>query len=380
MVSRRIKFRLLQCITATLMLALIVLCHVCYDRVARSWLRLGRNRNAGWQLNTSARCRPAEHIIFIKVHKAGSSTIFNILMRYASQNLLNVAMPRHAKDFHLGLPGHFTPKVLEKFSAANMTTNLVTMHLRYEHSAFRDLMPEAQQKFITIMRKPADMFASMYHYYQLDKHFNATLEKFVETPTLTEDLRHNRYSALLGFNQIAFDLGLEKFDNSAAVDELIHHVNKTFELVMITERLEESLILLRNKLCLPFTSIIAFRKNALSKRAQLSNATRWGLEKLNHIDMQLYTFFSDKLDREVNKFGRKRMQWYVEHLQNATKYWYSRCVDHDLDVHVIVQVVKPERRDEELCRWLTYDEFKFVREVRDIQARRARMATGLFYS
>ncbi|XP_064485596.1 galactosylceramide sulfotransferase-like [Ornithodoros turicata] len=380
MVSRRIIFRLLQCITGTLALTLILLCHVSYDKVTMSRLRLERIRNASRQLYTSARCRPAEHIIFIKVHKAGSSTVFNILMRYASQNLLNVAMPHQADAFHLGLPWHFTPEVVQKFSAANMTTNLVTMHLRYKHSALRELMPEAQPKFITIMRKPADMFASMYHYYQLDKHFNATLEKFVVTAVLTEELRHNRYSSVLGFNQIAFDLGMENFDNSAAVDELIRHVNKTFHLVMIAERLEESLILLRNKLCLPFTSILAFRKNALSKRAQLSNATRWGLKKLNHIDMQLYTFFSDKLDREVNKFGRKRMEKYVGQLQNATRYWYSRCVNHEADVRVIVQVVKPERRDEELCRWLTYDELKFAREVRDIQARRARMATGRFYS
>ncbi len=46
-------------------------------------------------------------------------------------------------------------------------------------------------------------------------------------------------------------------------------LERDFSLVMITERMEESLVLLAHELCLPLYRVAAFKKNARSKASKV---------------------------------------------------------------------------------------------------------------
>ena len=71
-------------------------------------------------------------------------------------------------------------------------------------------------------------------------------------------------SLLIAGNQMALNLGLssDSFDDEEAVDKLIESIEKDFDLVMITERMDESLILLRHLLCWPMENITSLVSDA----------------------------------------------------------------------------------------------------------------------
>lgn len=52
---------------------------------------------------------PATHIAYIKTHKTGSSTIWSILINYALNHNLTIALPASKQGNKLGWPNSFTP-------------------------------------------------------------------------------------------------------------------------------------------------------------------------------------------------------------------------------------------------------------------------------
>lgn len=57
-------------------------------------------------------CDPARNVVFLKTHKTGGSTVFNLMMRYAVENNLVVALPVSPKHFQIGLPSLFQPNMV----------------------------------------------------------------------------------------------------------------------------------------------------------------------------------------------------------------------------------------------------------------------------
>ena len=70
----------------------------------------------------------------------------------------------------------------------------------------------------------------------------------------------------LGRNQMLWDSGLAAaaMDNRTAVDNKIAEMDDTFGLVMIAERWDESVILLRDLLCWDYSDVINFKLNVMT--------------------------------------------------------------------------------------------------------------------
>lgn len=64
--------------------------------------------------------------------------------------------------------------------------------------------------------------------------------------------------------KMTFDLGYDPdtFYDDAKIDSMIQEVEDVFHLVLVAERMDESLVLLGHALCWPLHSMIALRKNA----------------------------------------------------------------------------------------------------------------------
>lgn len=77
-----------------------------------------------------------------------------------------------------------------------------------------------------------------------------------------------RMGGKIGFNQMLFDLGMDEkhFSNLSAVHDYVHYLDSIFDLVMVREKMEESLILLRDLLCLRTDDVVVFHLNARNKR------------------------------------------------------------------------------------------------------------------
>lgn len=147
---------------------------------------------------------------------------------------------------------------------------------------------------------------------------------------LMQILARNQTRSKLGFNQMSFDLGLDPalFGNASAVRRFVERVDAAFDLVMVAERINESLVLLRHVLCWDVEDVVAFKHNArkISYRRPLSVALAAQLRALNAADVQLYEHFAHRFEQRVEAFGRHRMAQELRILEERTHHWYQRCV------------------------------------------------------
>ena len=105
-------------------------------------------------------------------------------------------------------------------------------------------------------------------------------------------------------NQQSFDLGLvyDRFRGMEGVKDFIDQIDKNFDLVMITERMEESLVLLADILCVPLETVTIVKDHNVRPKVKvkmLSQANREKLEQYLEPDRLLYDHFLRKLDKKI---------------------------------------------------------------------------------
>ena len=107
----------------------------------------------------------------------------------------------------------------------------------------------ANTTYVTIIRDPVDLFESLWVYARLYDYYKTDLETFALSPKI--GLFATRAKKRLGRNQMLWDFGLDakSMDNVTAVKNKIEEIDKTFDLVMMAERFDESMILLMDELC-----------------------------------------------------------------------------------------------------------------------------------
>ncbi|XP_054169274.1 galactose-3-O-sulfotransferase 4-like [Oppia nitens] len=276
-------------------------------------------------------CDPKYNIVFIKTHKCASSTIQNIFMRNGFINNKVFVLP--AKANYLGHPLPFSRSLVPDPKHFNHPYNILTHHSRLNYEEMRSLMPNGTL-FITIVRDPVDLFESMFHYYRLDKYWNISFDIFNNhSIKIPNKLHTNRYLGKIGINQMMFDLGMNVIDFTKpfTIKKYIDKLDTIFDLVMVSERMDQSLVLLKNLLCWSTDDIIAFKLNARQKTAKsgLTEMSKYRLRDMNWADHQLYKHFSQKFSLMVKAFGSQRMKQEVNELHYRTKQWFNYCVGND---------------------------------------------------
>jgi hypothetical protein len=119
------------------------------------------------------------------------------------------------------------------------------------------LMP-SDTIYVTILRHPVQLFESMYQYYRLERFYKFPFDQFGnESATLPV---FDRFVGKIGPNQMFFDLGYSMHDHSPAVIKAyIDLIEKHFDLIMIEEQFDESIILLKNLLCWKMDDVVTFK-------------------------------------------------------------------------------------------------------------------------
>ncbi|XP_054165997.1 galactosylceramide sulfotransferase-like [Oppia nitens] len=210
-------------------------------------------------------CRPHVNVVFMKTHKTGSTCIQNIFLRYSDSHDLLIAVP--ITNGYFGHPDLFRRQFVPKLKA-NISYNMIASHMRFNYEELKAMM-SLNTKFVTILRHPNTLFESVYSYYNLKLLFNVTYDDFLKylytNTTNGKNIRINsRLHQRFGRNQMSFDLGLNvtQFENNITINKFIDKLEKHFDLVLINERMDESLILLRQELCWTLNDVIVFKLNA----------------------------------------------------------------------------------------------------------------------
>ncbi|XP_076043717.1 galactosylceramide sulfotransferase-like [Oratosquilla oratoria] len=314
-------------------------------------------------MNTERNCSPVSNVAFLKNHKCASSTVQNILLRYAWHHHLRIVCPKGNHLFNLRIP--FAADMAKDMPWHDLGYNVFAVHAKWNHKEVVSIMPE-DTIYITIVREPVSQFESLYNYIGMGQNTEEGIKKYLRENNRTSP----RCMGSVGLNQMTWDFGLalEQMDNMTAVHELVAAADSQFDFVMVTERMDESLVLLKNLLCWSFEDVVALKLNARNSNwktdlnSDLISMLRLKLEP----DFFLYNHFRKKFDNIVEQFGYDRMTKELTELRQKTVELTERC-----SIHLNSTITKPrtlleyKALPDDFCNKLVIPEGKFVKQFRD---------------
>ncbi|XP_052813089.1 galactose-3-O-sulfotransferase 2-like [Mya arenaria] len=258
----------------------------------------------------SSACREQFDVSFLKVHKAGSTTVMNIFLRFAISHNLSIVLPHKSQGFGFNYLGY--GKTVSRDTIVplprNETYNILCNHVVYNKEAFRSILP-VDTMYVGILREPVSHFKSASLYYGF---YNQLKKVIVDgRPAISEFLKEtNMYKIGTYFvhNRMSYDLGIPptKFNDNLFVHEYIRQLDQDYALMMIMERFAESLVLLRRTLCWTTKDILYVPLNAMKNKPSihLTEEDVQHLSTWNKADFQLHDYFRSKFDETVQNQGQ----------------------------------------------------------------------------
>ncbi|CAN9511185.1 unnamed protein product [Ophioblennius macclurei] len=285
------------------------------------------------QINiTKSTCHSKSHVVFLKTHKTASSTILNILYRYGDSRNLTFALPLN-KQSQLFYPHFFASHFVEGVKNRRVTEfHIMCNHMRFRKSEVAKVMP-LDTFYFSIMRNPVTMMESLFIYYKSIAafHKSPTLDKFLDDNMNNFDYSSNNYA----HNNLAFDFGLDNNVTAGTGDlekraaTAIEVIEQDFNLILISEYFEESMILLRRALCWSLEDVASFRVNSRNDKSRLSLSPETGekIKKWNALDWRIYLHFNATFWQKVDTLvGRENMKREVSELREIQAKLANTCL------------------------------------------------------
>jgi len=327
-------------------------------------------------------CVKKQKIAFLKTHKCASSSVQNILFRFGLKNHLTFALPSTGN--YLGRYVKYSKQMLAStiWDKVGLEYDIFALHTIWNKAEVeRTLGPGAT--FVTIMRDPVDLFESLWGYAALGKYYGTDLETFALAEK--KGKLSTRAYRNLGRNQMLWDSGLEasQMNNLTAVQQKIFELDRTFDLVMMADRFDESMILMKDLLCWDYEDVVNFKLNARkeSKKVGLSEEARAELKKYLAADYTLYQHFQERFEQRIEEFGRARMNQELRILRTANEKMKAKCGLEVADNDQIngpnkltgqgMVAYKTAQESDSQCQNFAISEMNFIEHLREIQADRA---------
>ncbi|XP_077988184.1 galactose-3-O-sulfotransferase 2-like [Glandiceps talaboti] len=282
-------------------------------------------------------CDPVNNVVFAKTHKTGSSTLAGIFQRYGYLRNLSFILNPHTPT--LSLNNIFdrgmalkSPPPVDFESGGPRTFNMLVSHVRFSRKEIESVIRPGA-KYITIIRNPVTNLESGFGFFLLAKKlgldgYTNPFEVFVRK---IEELYEKQFPTrnLIRNGQL-FDLGLSPTQqtNVTHIRQKILELANDFDLVLIMEHYEESLILLKRIMCWEFEDIMYFPSNIRSKhlRYTIDRTSEKKILEWSMADTLLYDFFNKTLWARIRAQG-KGFYRDLEIFQKKQKELYRTCVD-----------------------------------------------------
>ena len=239
---------------------------------------------------------PILHVGFLKVHKAGSTTIQNLLFRFAIRHNLTLILPVTGG----GLRKPETAMPLKNGGHYDILAN----HVLNWSDIFRLLPRDAAR--IAIIRDPLERAVSAAYYYR----------DVFNSPYLLRIPRERFIENLINFQAKYNDKMFSYTKNAMGADFLLSYskdqmkynldrLNSQFHLVMVVERFEESLLLLKRMLRWSIQDIIFLPTNKHAHAGlNLTDELRQKFRETNFIDYAIYEYFVPILEERIKREGK----------------------------------------------------------------------------
>ncbi|XP_006823188.1 galactosylceramide sulfotransferase-like [Saccoglossus kowalevskii] len=268
-----------------------------HEYTERVHMRSHRDNDSYIQVSTTkpGACEPYKYFIFVKTAKTGGSTIASLLYRYGINTGLVAAIPDPPAKFMLRVTSSEVQATQYSCSETGFPGyNYIASHLhRYNFNSLKNFLPRA--KFITILRSPVDTFVSRFYFSNVYKMLGLQ-NKVNPLQTFLTDSAYRDIKEKVIVPRVPTWFSLTH-------DHRISEVSKEFDLVMITEYMDESLILLKKMMCWTFDDIIYHSKKVSGvKRPSLSNEMRELIEEGLHLDIEWYDHFNKTLWDKIKNY------------------------------------------------------------------------------
>ena len=270
------------------------------------------------------------NVVFIKNHKCGSDTVTNVFHRFGFDRTLSfmLAAPgRYTLNWpYMIMPGTYRePKARGGF-------NILCEHAVYSERIMSKLMP-SDTEYTTIVREPFSRLRSAFNFFHID--WRAEIHSDEPLQEYLSDIRryeihirspsHVRYKKhcmgpgwTAGQNGMSFDLGfdngfhqdtVDQTGNATYIREWLQHLHNRFNLVMILEHFEESLVLLRRLMCWRMQDVLYLVRNVGNYHYKSSHVDNIdpslmdNFRRFNQVDIALYDLFNATLWRRIELEG-----------------------------------------------------------------------------
>lgn len=187
--------------------------------------------------------------------------------------------------------------------------------------------------YFSILRNPVFQLEASFAYYR------SYVPAFRAAPSLDAFLAapHTFYNPSLGLsnayarNHMWFDLGYDP--DASATDSYVRarlaEVERRFQLVLIAEHFDESVVLLRHRLRWRLDDVVSFRLNSRSRRG-VASLTPESQERAKHwcaLDWRLYQHFNRSFWASVRaELGPRRLRAEVERLRTRRRELTGLCL------------------------------------------------------
>merc|ERR550537_1222733 len=260
------------------------------------------------QMEFRKECNPQQNLIFTKTHKTGSSTITNILLRYGEVYNKTQLLYKYPSSTE------YKKLVPERLLTGRPTANIFAQHANFDHSFLKSHIYNTSKTF-TILRSPVSQFLSAFSFFEKTKLYPAdTFEESIKLffkshghdKYLTESYFCKNCGMLVNANSVDMGFDLEAYvkstDREEYLSNFLEQASRTWDLVLITEYFDLSLVLLKRRFCLQFEDILYLRSLERIKKERVEEPyTLAKIAEMQKLDIALYDFFNATFWREVEK-------------------------------------------------------------------------------
>ncbi|XP_063683618.1 galactosylceramide sulfotransferase-like isoform X2 [Bolinopsis microptera] len=281
-----------------------------------------------------------KNLMFIKTHKCGTSTIVDVFYLRGVRRRLNFVMNPYQHNLK-NLDGHLLPP------RPGSVYNMQCQHGTFQPDAEHTIMPKETSLYSTIVRSPVSQFKSAFSFFGAEgkmqkKYGHLSIDALIghyldEYPEPTE----NKASAGRILNSVAVDLGWNTFNRrnlgqtlQEKINAFIEHLDQEMDFVMITDRMNESLILLKEYLGWNMTDIVYLNRMVSSKpKVTMSEETKARILQYQVIDAQIFDQFNKTFELHLDRVGREKVASQVKEFEEMRESFENKCFNKDKTIN-----------------------------------------------
>ena len=117
------------------------------------------------------------------------------------------------------------------------------------------------------------------------------------------------------------------------IDAFIQHLDNEMDFVLITDRMDESLVLLKEYLGWNITDIMYLNRMVSSKpKVTMSDETKAKILQYQVIDRQIFDHFNASFERHIDKIGREKVASLVKQFREVRETFENKCFNKNKTV------------------------------------------------